>query len=311
MLTTMDVGAFRSSAVAASHTPQRGKFPQLIEACRAPTTGSVPIDFPDIRETLHDGSVATITLVSRSAPNAPAAGFADVAEIAIPYGGVFLWRVGSQSVVIDPNCALYIAKGQEFSEVHPVKVRGHAAACIEPTEAVLDELRFLGPSNSTSNFRTLAVTASEQAQVLAALFLHQSDRLSTIERDETTVALLDEVFFIKPSLPNARARRIVAKAKTLLHDRPGAHFSLADAANELGVTPIYLTHAFRMAEGIPLYRYYQRLRLAQSLHDLPYRDSLTDLALQLGYSSHSHFSAAFLKNFGITPSDYRAKSRSS
>jgi AraC-like DNA-binding protein len=66
------------------------------------------------------------------------------------------------------------------------------------------------------------------------------------------------------SSPNAQARRIVAKAKVLLHDLPSAHFSLADAADEIGVTPIYLTHAFRMAEGIPLYRYYQRLRLAHS-----------------------------------------------
>jgi AraC-like DNA-binding protein len=289
--------------------PRLAYLSQLIDACRASTNGRVPVDFPDIRKTLHDGSVASITLVSRSAPNAPAVGFADVAEIAIPYGGVFLWRVGSQSAAIDPNYALYIAKGQEFSEVHPVKDRGHAAACIVPTETALDELRFLGPSNSINDFRRLAVMASERAQILAALFLHRSDRQSAIERDEAMVALLAEVFFIKPSSPNAQARRIVAKAKVLLHDLPGAHFSLADAADEIGVTPIYLTHAFRMAEGIPLYRYYQRLRLAQSLHELPYRDSLTDLALHLGYSSHSHFSAAFLKNFGITPSDYRAKSR--
>ena len=49
-----------------------------------------------------------------------------------------------------------------------------------------------------------------------------------------------------------------------------------------------------------------RLRTALERAADPGAD-LTDLALDLGYSSHSHFTAAFRKAFGVTPSAFRRK----
>jgi AraC-like DNA-binding protein len=46
--------------------------------------------------------------------------------------------------------------------------------------------------------------------------------------------------------------------------------------------------------------------LNRALLDLPHCDSITDLALDLGFSSHSHFTSVFRKAFGMTPSQYRA-----
>jgi AraC-like DNA-binding protein len=39
---------------------------------------------------------------------------------------------------------------------------------------------------------------------------------------------------------------------------------------------------------------------------LPERDDITDPALDLGFSSHRHFTASFRSAFGLTPSAYRA-----
>jgi len=47
------------------------------------------------------------------------------------------------------------------------------------------------------------------------------------------------------------------------------------------------------------------LALPVSFRELPDREDITDLALELGYSSHSHFTAAFRSALGVTPSDYR------
>jgi AraC-like DNA-binding protein len=57
---------------------------------------------------------------------------------------------------------------------------------------------------------------------------------------------------------------------------------------------------------VPLYRYLTRLRLRAALERLAdgARD-LTALALELGFSSHSHFADAFRREFGRTPSDVR------
>ena len=48
-----------------------------------------------------------------------------------------------------------------------------------------------------------------------------------------------------------------------------------------------------------------RLRLARALDLLPGCEDLTGLGLDLGFSSHSHFSAAFKEAYGRSPSEFR------
>ena len=62
---------------------------------------------------------------------------------------------------------------------------------------------------------------------------------------------------------------------------------------------------FQQVEGLPLYRYQLRLRLARALDLLAEYDDLTALGLDLGFSSHSHFSAAFRQAYGRSPSAFR------
>jgi AraC family transcriptional regulator len=56
---------------------------------------------------------------------------------------------------------------------------------------------------------------------------------------------------------------------------------------------------------MPLYRYQLRLRLARALDLLDNYDDLTALSLELGFSSHSHFSSAFRNAYGRTPSEFK------
>jgi AraC-like DNA-binding protein len=82
--------------------------------------------------------------------------------------------------------------------------------------------------------------------------------------------------------------------------------SLSDVAKRLGVSASYLTRAYRMATGGTLHARLTRLRIAAALARLAAgAKDLTALALDLGYSSHSHFSADFKRTVGRPPSDYR------
>jgi AraC-like DNA-binding protein len=80
---------------------------------------------------------------------------------------------------------------------------------------------------------------------------------------------------------------------------------LAEIAAEVRGSPVYLTQVFQQVEGLPLYRYQLRLRLARALDLLAHCDDLTDLSQDLGFSSHSHFSAAFRLAYGRSPSEFR------
>jgi len=72
---------------------------------------------------------------------------------------------------------------------------------------------------------------------------------------------------------------------------------------------VYLTQLFRQVEGMPLYRYQLRLRLARALDMLGRCDDLTMLSLEFGFSSHSHFNAAFRQVYGRTPADFQRSVR--
>jgi len=100
-------------------------------------------------------------------------------------------------------------------------------------------------------------------------------------------------------------QRLVDRAKLLLASDPARRWTLAEIAAEVRGSPVYLTQVFQQVEGLPLYRYQLRLRLARALDLLAQYDDLTTLSLALGFSSHSHFSAAFRQAYGRSPSEFR------
>jgi AraC-like DNA-binding protein len=95
------------------------------------------------------------------------------------------------------------------------------------------------------------------------------------------------------------------RTKEFLESHLSSRILLTDIARAVGASPAYLTDLFARVEGVPLHQYLTQLRLARALVELPYATDLTALALDLGFSSHSHFSYAFRRAFGCTPSRFR------
>jgi len=107
----------------------------------------------------------------------------------------------------------------------------------------------------------------------------------------------------------AGRQKLVDRAKLVLSSDLARRWTLAEIAAEVGVSPVYLTQVFQQVEAIPLYRYQLRLRLARALDLLNDYDDLTSLGLDLGFSSHSHFSAAFRQAYGRSPAEFRRSIR--
>ena len=109
--------------------------------------------------------------------------------------------------------------------------------------------------------------------------------------------------------PAAVTAGLIRRAKEVLHERLTDRLRLTEIAKEVGASPAYLTDLFTRTEGIPLHQYLTRLRIARALIELPHADDITALALELGFSSHSHFTYTFRREIGCTPSEFRARSR--
>ena len=81
---------------------------------------------------------------------------------------------------------------------------------------------------------------------------------------------------------------------------------LDDVARAAGSSPYYLCRSFKKETGRPLRSYLTTLRLRASLERVPDRRAdLTDVALELGFPSHSYFTECFRREFGITPTTLR------
>jgi AraC-like DNA-binding protein len=104
----------------------------------------------------------------------------------------------------------------------------------------------------------------------------------------------------------ARRRDVAERAKAMLATRFHEGLSLRGLAGELGVSPFHLARVFRAHAGITLHEHQTRLRLAGALERLADpRADLLQVALDTGFSSHSHFTSAFVRRFGVTPSELR------
>lgn len=103
--------------------------------------------------------------------------------------------------------------------------------------------------------------------------------------------------------PSARQRDLVEDAKALLASTARRRVRLAEIAAQLSCSMFHLCHTFTRLEGRTMHAWRNDLRLRLALEGLTdRRGELSQIALDAGFSSHSHFTSAFRAHFGVTPS---------
>ena len=101
-------------------------------------------------------------------------------------------------------------------------------------------------------------------------------------------------------------KQIVEYLDTLLHHQ----FCLQELASLFGCSPSHFARKFRHTEGLSLGRFINRRRLAAAMRTLQ-NDStpLAQIALDLGFSSQSHFTRLFSDLTGMTPAKFQRQCR--
>ena len=98
----------------------------------------------------------------------------------------------------------------------------------------------------------------------------------------------------------------IADAKSYIDKHITERISLADVAREVSLDRAYLSRAFKQSFGVSPSQYIlkQKVSLAETmLSDTGL--SVEDIAIRLSFYDVSHFSHAFTKIHGISPSEYR------
>jgi AraC-like DNA-binding protein len=226
---------------------------------------------------------------------------ASATHMVFPYRGVYVRHVGRSEAVAEANQVLFFNRGESYQISHPV-AGGDACLSLvicDPTKAELapqqpNELRRRLPPN---------------AQTLLVQLRHRlvNKLMGVLEAESMALMLARSALGERAASGTAGKRKLVERAKLVLASDLARRWTLADVAAEVGVSPVYLTQLFKQVEGMPLYRYQMRLRLARALELLERghaADDISALSMDLGFSSHSHFTAAFRRAYGRTPVEF-------
>jgi AraC family transcriptional regulator len=232
-------------------------------------------------------------------------------QLVFPYRGVYVRHLGSEQAVAEANQVLFFNATEGYRISHPVQ-GGDASLTLVISEPVLRELAphtFLRDS-PTLAFRQQRRRIDARAQVLIALLGHslRHQIAEPLEAESLALTLVQRT--LGPRTTHAAAASVgrqllIDRAKLVVMSDLGRRWTLSEIAAEVRCSPVYLTQVFQQVEGLPLYRYQLRLRLARALDLLAQYDDLTTLGIDLGFSSHSHFSAAFREAYGRSPSEFR------
>jgi len=238
-----------------------------------------------------------------------------------PRNPLWIEHEGGQPFVADPNVVPLYNAGHPYRRGR-IATEGARTDWFSVTPAVLREmLRTVDAAAADADSRLFRF---DFGRVSARTFLKQRDVVSHVRTadapdlvfvEESALAVLDEilcgVYGAKASPAMTRAHRDLAEeAKSVLAVTFATRNGLSELARAVGTSVFHLCRVFRQHSGFTIHRYRNELRLRTSLELLDEAgDDILAIAVELGYSGHSHFTAAFHRAFGLTPSSFRHASR--
>ncbi|KYF82280.1 helix-turn-helix transcriptional regulator [Sorangium cellulosum] len=106
------------------------------------------------------------------------------------------------------------------------------------------------------------------------------------------------------------ALRNLCRARDLLSDVRESRLSIEEVAREVAISPYHFIRQFEAVFGVTphQYRIRRRLDLAKQLLAAGHH-SVTDVCMEVGFSSLGSFSAQFAQRIGMPPSAYQRRAR--
>lgn len=171
----------------------------------------------------------------------------------------------------------------------------------------------LGRKQLPGGFRTL--NPSDDGQVAAGLarLAGEFERGDALALESEMLGVLELVFVRHGGLRVAPAAARDAGMTAEVRDYLEAHYAEAVSLDELAALvqrhPRHLIEAFRRVHGVPPHTYLLQRRVRAAKRALLEEQSLTEVALNLGFYDQAHFCATFRRFTGVTPGRFRATAR--
>jgi len=237
--------------------------------------------------------------------------------LALPLAGIFAKHDGPrQQAIATPNHALLISAGVPYRLSFPGCIGDRCLALRFTGDALARAMpqAMKGDAFDTTTFAPHTLLPPEVMLARNRLWRRLSiGHVEALEAEELGIGLFDAALRASRrrsardgQRAGARGRRRVERVVEAVWTAPERKWTLGALAEQAHVSPSHLAHSFRAEMGISVYGYVVRSRLAHALDAVLDSDrGLTEIALDAGFASHSHFTARFRALYGYTPLELR------
>lgn len=119
-------------------------------------------------------------------------------------------------------------------------------------------------------------------------------------------AKIDYVKRVNERRQSKQKKRIVEEAKNIIYQNMHSKIVVQEIAEQLSVTPQYLSAIFKKVEGVTVNEYIMQKKIGLAENMLTYSDyGIEDIGYYLGFCTQSHFGKKFREITGVTPGKYR------
>ena len=223
--------------------------------------------------------------------------------------------------VANPNVVTFYNLGQSYQRNAISPDGDHCDWFGVDPELACDVIRGIDPRTDSNPERPFLITRGWAA---SATYLGQRKLFNRVDADpgleplaveESVIDLLDQVIASTRSSTGHPCAQVMSKGQrdtvrhieALLSQHPEKRITLRSLAYQVGLSAYHVCRLFRRTTGKKLHEYRLQIRLRTALAKvLESRAPLTEVALDAGFSSHSHFTEAFRRQFGVVPSQVRA-----
>ena len=232
--------------------------------------------------------------------------------VVFPRTGTWIQHAGGDPFVADPTIVTLYNARQEYTR-RPIAAAGdwcdyyvlnpailrHIVASMDAAAAAAPE-RILRFTHVPADADLYLVQRQVYRHVRAVT---PPDALYVEETMIDVVARLLRRAYAHVPAVSPLQRNLVEQTRETIARRFASRLTLSDLAATVGSSMFHLCRVFRAATGTTIHAYRNQVRLRAALgRVLDSRTDLSAVALDLGYSTHSHFTAAFHACYGITPS---------
>ncbi len=238
--------------------------------------------------------------------------------------GVFQRMRQRETLLADPNHVLFFNADEPYRYGHPLPGGDVCTILAVETHRALELVARYSPRDAqraeTPFLLGHALSSLRAVRLHWELLAFVGRPTTRLEVEDVLAQLADEAVRCayepqsgsassasRPSRAQRRRRDLVEGAKLALSQRLEDLPSLGELARNLDCSPFHLSRTFHSVSGLSLRSYVRRLRARVAAERLAAcaRD-LTELALDLGFADHSHFTNSFRREWGVPPSRFRA-----